>query len=77
MAYDMNRKTEDELKEAPDYEELKWHDGVAVIVGALGETWKRLTAAEGYSAYFVVADENGPEEFYGTYSADEPIENSD
>ena len=31
----MKRLTEKELKEAPDYEELKWYQGVPVIVAAL------------------------------------------
>jgi hypothetical protein len=73
----MKRLTEEELKKAPDYEELKWFDGLPVIVGAFGETWKRVAAAEDYSPYFTVSDENDQEDFYGTYSDDEPTEKSE
>ena len=73
----MKRLTEEELKRSPDYEELKWDDGLPVIVGAFGETWKRVAATEGYSPYFTVSDENDQEDFYGTYSEDEPIEPSE
>jgi len=38
----MKRLTERELKEAKDYDELKWYQGMPVIVAAFGETWKRL-----------------------------------
>ena len=62
----MKRLTEEELKKAQDYEELKWENGLPVIVGAFGETWKRVAAAEDYSPYFIVSDENDTEDFYGT-----------
>ena len=73
----MKRLTEEELKKAQDYEELKWDNGLPVIVGAFGETWKRVAAADAYSQYFIVSDENDTEDFYGTYSDDEPTEKSD
>lgn len=73
----MERFSEDELKKAPDYEELKWYNGVPVIVSAFGETWKRLAAAEDYSPYFVVSDGTDTEDFYGKYSGDEPVEPSE
>ena len=73
----MKRLTEGELKKAPDYEELKWFDGLPIIVGAFGETWKRVAAAEGYSPYFLVSDEDDTDDFYGVYSGDEPTEKSE
>lgn len=73
----MKRLSEDELRKAPDYEELKWHNGIPVIVSALGETWKRVAAAEGYSPYFVVSDDDDKDDFFGTYSDNEPIEPSE
>jgi len=74
----MKRLTEKELKEAPDYEELKWYQGVAVIAAAFGETWKRLSDTQDYTdaVYFVVMDEDDRGSFFGTYSDDEPIEPS-
>ena len=74
----MKRMTEKELKEAGDYEELKWYNGVAVVVAAFGETWKRLPDTQDYrdSDYFVVMDEDDRTSFFGTYSDDEPIEPS-
>lgn len=74
----MKRLTEKELKEAPDYEELKWYQGAAVTVAAFGETWKRLTDTQDYTDadYFVVVDEDDKGSFFGTYTDDEPIEPS-
>ncbi|MBI5640169.1 MAG: hypothetical protein HZA17_07085 [Nitrospirae bacterium] len=72
----MKRLTEDELKKAPDYEELKWYNGIPVVVGAFGETWKRLADTEEYSPYFIVSDEGDRDAFYSSYSDDEPIEPS-
>ena len=74
----MKRLTEKELKEAQDYEELKWYNRIPVIVAAFGETWKRLADTQDYTDadYFVVMDENERESFSGTYSDDEPIEPS-
>ena len=73
----MKRLTEEELKKALDYEELKWENGLPVIVGAFGETWKRVSAAEEYSPYFTVSDDDDREDFYGVYSEDEPTEKSE
>lgn len=75
----MKRMTEKELRAAKDYEELKWYQGIPVIVAAFGETWKRLADAQDYTEadYFVVLDEDDRESFFGTYSDDEPIEPSD
>lgn len=75
----MKRMTEKELREARDYEELKWYQGIPVIVAAFGETWKRLADARDYTDadYFVVMDEDDRSSFFGTYSDDEPIEPSD
>jgi len=73
----MKRLTEEELKKAPDYEELKWYNGIPVIVAAFGETWKRLADTEEYSPYFVVSEGEDTEDFYGSYSDEEPIEPSD
>jgi hypothetical protein len=74
----MKRLTGKELKEAPDYEELKWYQGVPVTVAAFGETWKRLTDTQDYTDadYFVILDEDDRGSFFGTYSDDEPIEPS-
>lgn len=74
----MQRRTERELREAPDYEELKWYNGVAIVIAAYGETWKRLADAHDYkdADYFVVADDNESQSFSGTYADDEPIEPS-
>jgi hypothetical protein len=74
----MKRSTEKELKEAQDYEELKWYQGIPILVAAFGETWKRLADTQDYTNadYFVVMDEDDKEAFYGTYSDDEPIEPS-
>lgn len=74
----MKRLTEKELKEAPDYEELKWYNGVPVIAAAFGETWKRLADTQDYTDadYFIVMDEDDRGSFFGTYSDDEPIEPS-
>ena len=74
----MKRLTEKELKEAPDYEELKWYQGLPVTVAAFGETWKRLTDTQDYTDanYFVVMDEDDRGAFFGTYADDEPIEPS-
>jgi len=75
----MKRLTEKELKEARDYEELKWYHGTPIIIGAFGETWKRLADTHDYTDadYFTVMDEDDRESFFGTYSDDEPIEPSD
>ena len=75
----MKRLTEKELKASGDYEELKWYQGIPVIVAAFGETWKRLADTKDYTEadYFVVMDEDDHESFFGTYSDDEPIEPSD
>ncbi|HYQ47788.1 MAG TPA: hypothetical protein VEP69_01870 [Thermodesulfovibrionales bacterium] len=75
----MNRLTERELRAAKDYEELKWYQGIPVIVAAFGETWKRLADAQDYTDadYFVVVDEDERESFFGTYSDSEPLEPSD
>jgi hypothetical protein len=67
----------DELKMAPDYQELKWYEGIPVIVSALGETWKRVAAADEYSPYFVVADDDDKDDFFGVYADNEPIEPSE
>lgn len=74
----MKRMTEKELREAKDYEELKWYEGIPVIVAAFGETWKRLADAHDYvdADYFVVIDENDRSSFFSTYADDEPIEPS-
>jgi len=74
----MKRLTAKELKEAPDYEELKWYQGLPVTVAAFGETWKRLTDTQDYADadYFVVIDEDDRGSFFGTYTDDEPIEPS-
>ena len=74
----MKRLTEHDLKEAQDYEELKWYEGMPIIVAAFGETWKRLTDTQDYTDadYFVVIDEDDRDEFDGTYSDDEPMEPS-
>jgi len=75
----MKRLTEKELRAAKDYEELKWYQGIPVIVAAFGETWKRLADTHDYADadYFVVMDEDEREAFSGTYSDDEPVEPSD
>ncbi|TAN42424.1 MAG: hypothetical protein EPN25_03015 [Nitrospirae bacterium] len=73
----MKRLSEDELRKAPDYAELKWYNGIPVIVSALGETWKRVAATEEYSPYFVVSDDDDGDDFYGTYSDAESIEPSE
>lgn len=73
----MKRLSEDELKKAPDYEELKWYNGVPITVSAFGETWKRIAAGEGYSPYFVVSDSDDTEDFSAVYSDDEPMEPSE
>jgi len=75
----MKRMTEKELRMAKDYEELKWYQGIPVIVAAFGETWKRLADTHDYAdaEYFVVRDDDEKEAFSGTYSDDEPIEPSD
>jgi len=73
----MKRLSEDELRKAPDYEELKWYNGLPVIVIALGETWKRVAASEEYSPYFVVSDDEERDDFSATYSDNEPIEPSE
>ena len=74
----MKRLTERELKEAKDYEELKWYQGIPVIVAAFGETWKRLADTHDYvdADYFVVMDETDRSSFFSTYADDEPIEPS-
>jgi hypothetical protein len=74
----MKRLTEKELKEAADYEELKWYNGIPVVVAAFGETWKRLSDSQDYTDadYFVVADDSDRESFSATYSDDEPVEPS-
>ncbi len=74
----MKRLTEKELKEAPDYEELKWYQAIPVIVAAFGETWKRLSDTRDYvdADYFVMMDDEDRDEFYATYSDDEPVEPS-
>lgn len=75
----MKRLREKELREAKDYEELKWFHGIPVIIGAFGETWKRLADTNDYTEadYFTVMDEEERESFSGTYSDNEPIEPSD
>lgn len=75
----MKRLTEKELKASGDYEELKWYQGIPVIVAAFGETWKRLADAQDYTEadYFVVMDEDDRESFSGTYTDDESVEPSD
>ena len=75
----MKRLTEKELKASGDYEELKWYQGIPVIVAAFGETWKRLADARDYTEadYFVVMDEDDCESFSGTYTDDESVESSD
>lgn len=65
------------LREAPDYEELKWYLGLPVVIAAFGGTWKRLPDQAGYSELFVLSEDNENEDFYGEYGADEPIEPSD
>lgn len=74
----MKRLTEKELKEAADYEELKWYNGIPITVAAFGETWKRLADTQDYaeSDYFVVSDDTERNSFSGTYSDDEPLEPS-
>jgi hypothetical protein len=74
----MKRLTEKELKEAPDYEELKWYQSLPITVAAFGETWKRLSDTQDYTDadYFVVMDEDDRGSFFGTYTDDEPIEPS-
>ncbi|MBI5101917.1 MAG: hypothetical protein HZB33_08815 [Nitrospirae bacterium] len=73
----MKRLSEKELKAAADYEELKWYNGVPVVVAAFGETWKRLADSEDYSPYFIVSDGRDDEAFFSSYSDDEPVEPSD
>lgn len=74
----MKRLTIQELKEAPDYEELKWYQAMPIVVAAFGETWKRLAGEHDYDTeYFVVIDEDEKDAFFGTYADDEPIESSD
>ena len=73
----MKRLSEDELKKARDYEELKWYNGTPVVVAAFGETWKRLADAEEYSPYFTVSDDTDKDDFYGTYSGDDAVEPSE
>jgi hypothetical protein len=74
----MKRLTEEELKEAKDYEELKWYKGTPVIVAAFGETWKRLSDTHDYEEadYFVVLDEDDRASFFSSYADEEPIEPS-
>jgi len=74
----MNRLTEKELKEAPDYEELKWYQAIPIVVAAFGETWERLSDTQDYkdADYFVRIDDANRDAFYATYSDDEPIEPS-
>ena len=74
----MKRMTEKELRAAKDYEELKWYQGIPVIVAAFGETWKRLADTHDYvdADYFVVMDEDDRSSFSSTYADDEPIEPS-
>ena len=74
----MKRLPVKDLKEAQDYEELKWYQGTPIIVAAFGETWKRLADTHDYTDadYYVVMDEDDRDEFYGTYSDDEPVEPS-
>lgn len=75
----MKRLTLRDLKQAPDYEELKWHHAAPIVVAAFGETWKRLAGPRDFedSDYFVVADSDEEDDFSGTYADDEPIEPSD
>lgn len=72
----MKRLTEEELRQADDYEELKWYKGIPVVVAAMGETWKRIPDLEGFSNNFVVSDSDDTEDFYSSYSDDEPVEPS-
>jgi hypothetical protein len=72
----MKRSSEEELKKAGDYEELKWYNGTPIVVAAFGETWKRIASAEGYSPNFIVSDGDETEDFFSTYSDDEPVEPS-
>ncbi len=72
----MKRLSEADLQKAGDYEELKWYNGTPIVVAAFGETWKRIAAAEGYSPYFTVSDGDETEDFFSTYSDNEPIEPS-
>jgi len=76
LIFMMKRMTEKELREAKDYEELKWYQGIPVIVAAFGETWKRLADTHDYvdADYFVVMDEDDRSSFSSTYADDEPIE---
>lgn len=72
----MKRLPEEELKKAEDYEDLKWFNGIPIIVSAFGETWHRIANLEGYSPFFIVSDGDEPEDFFSTYSDNEPIEPS-
>ena len=74
----MRRATQAQLREAPDFEELKWFGGKAIVVAAFGETWKRLADTLDYADadYFVVVDSDEKESFSGSYSDDEPVEPS-